>query len=367
MRDRRNIDRNTRTPQIFRTLETRIRRNILAEVAPESYRGAVRTLLGINDATSNKAWNFIRENSLEIARRDRNWEENLFGASAGLQPFDQYATWRAKIMQWSSKPVALSDMLSAVPTWLAAYKEAVAAGKDHGEAVALGDRAVRRAHGSTASTSRTAFQRNYNPYLTSIYNFWSDILNRQVETIWKAGDEAHLTNGNPVSKGLATVPILAGGLFAYSIMPSIIEAYVSPHPHKDDEGFVWKSVKQLMFTQLGGWVGLRDAATAFAFARDPHYGLTGTAWQGLTNLPKDLMKGQPLAKERVGRLIQDGAGLIGTLTGSFPLQIGKSARYLYGVHSGQENPRNTWQWLVGLRFGTNDKHSRSFEEYMKGH
>lgn len=347
--------------------ETNIFRNILAEVAPESYRGAVRTLLGINDATSNKAWNFIRENSLEIARRDRNWEETLFGASAGLQPFDQYATWRAKIMQWSSKPVALSDMLSAAPTWLAAYKEAVAAGKDHGEAVALGDRAVRRAHGSTASTSRTAFQRNYNPYLTSIYNFWSDILNRQVETIWKAGDEAHLTNGNPVSKGLATVPILAGGLFAYSIMPSIIEAHVSPHPHKDDEGFVWKSVKQLMFTQLGGWVGLRDAATAFAFARDPHYGLTGTAWQGLTNLPRDLMKGQPLAKERVGRLIQDGAGLIGTLTGSFPLQIGKSARYLYGVHSGQENPRNTWQWLVGLRFGTNDKHSRSFEEYMKGH
>ena len=52
-------------------------------------------------------------------------------------------------MQWSSKPVALSDMLSAAPTWLAAYKE-IAAGKDHGEAVVFGDRAVRRAHGSTA-------------------------------------------------------------------------------------------------------------------------------------------------------------------------------------------------------------------------
>ena len=120
-------------------------------------------------------------------------------------------------MQWSSKPVALSDMLSAAPTWLAAYKEAVAAGKDHGEAVALWRSRCPPEHmDRQPSTSRTAFQRNYNPYLTSIYNFWSDILNRQVETIWKAGDEAHLTNGNPVSKGLATVPILAGGLFAYS-------------------------------------------------------------------------------------------------------------------------------------------------------
>jgi len=354
-------------PFVKAAWETDIFRNIIAEVAPERYRSAVRSLLGVNDITSNKTWNFIRENSLEIARRDRNWEETLFGATAGLQPFDGYMTWRAKVMQLASKPVALSDMLSAAPTWLAAYKEAQAAGKDHGESVAFGDRAVRRAHGSTASTSRTSFQRNYNPYLTSVYNFWSDILNRQVETIWKAGDIYKLTEGNPVQKGLATVPTLAGGLLAYSIWPAIVESHVSPHPHGDDESFVWRALKQFAFTEMGGWVGIRDAATAFAFARDPHYGLTGTAWQGLTNLPRDLLKKEPLNKERVGRLIQDGAGLMGTLTGAFPLQIGKSARFLYGVKTGQENPKNTWQWLTGLRFGTNDKHSESFEKYWKGH
>ena len=56
-----------------------------------------------------------------------------------------------------------------------------------------------------------------------------------------------------------------------------------PSTIKYDEGFVWKSVKQLMFTQLGGWVGLRDAATAFALLVIHMYSLTGTAWQGLTN------------------------------------------------------------------------------------
>ena len=35
--------------------------------------------------------------------------------------------------------------------------------------------------------------------------------------------------------------------------------------------FVWKSVKQLMFTQLGGWVGLRDAATALPLLVIRHF------------------------------------------------------------------------------------------------
>ena len=68
------------------------------------------------------------------------------------------------MIQFASKPVAFSDMLSARPTWLAAYLKAIEEGSDHGEAVALGDRAVRRAHGSTATTSRTAVQRNWNPW-----------------------------------------------------------------------------------------------------------------------------------------------------------------------------------------------------------
>jgi hypothetical protein len=58
---------------------------------------------------------------------------------------------------------------------------------------------------------------------------------------------------------------------------------------------------------------------------------------------------------------------MGALTGMVPAQVGKAARFAHDVNTGKENPRNAWQWLVGLRYGTTDKHSQSFEQYMKGH
>jgi len=62
-------------------------------------------------------------------------------------------------------------MLSAVPTWLAADTNKIEAGETHGDAVFAADRAVRRAHGSTATTNRTQIMREASPWLTSVYNF----------------------------------------------------------------------------------------------------------------------------------------------------------------------------------------------------
>ena len=41
-------------------------------------------------------------------------------------------------------------------------------------------------------------------------------------------------------------------------------------------------------------------------------------------------------------------------------------RFAHDVGTGEENPDNAWQWLVGARYGTTKKHSQSFEEYWKG-
>ena len=92
-------------------------------------------------------------------------------------------------------------------------------------------------HGSTASTNRTAIQRNVTPWLTAVYNFWSERLNRQVETIWRAGEAAKLTDGGSLAKGLAWSKIVAGGAFAYVIWPAIVE--------------VWSRQRSTMKTILG--------------------------------------------------------------------------------------------------------------------
>ena len=59
------------------------------------------------------------KNSLEIQRRDRNWQETLFGGVASHDPTNAGEYYRQKMIQFASKPVAFSDMLSARPTWLA--------------------------------------------------------------------------------------------------------------------------------------------------------------------------------------------------------------------------------------------------------
>jgi len=339
----------------------------IREVGAEPMAKAVRGLFSVNEATGDSNWHFAIQNSLELQRRDRNWAETLYGSATGvLAPGDKFTPFRQKIMEWSSKPVALSDMISAVPTWLAKYEGERANGATHGDAVYEADRAVRRAHGSTAITTRTAMMRNANPWMVSIYNFFSDVMNRQMETVWKAGETKDLVKKGEWGAAAKTVPALTASLFAYAIWPAIVETYVSPHPHKDDDSWVKKAAVSMGFALGSSWVGVRDIASAMAMGRDPQFGLTGTAYQTMVNTFKDLAKNEPFNKEHAGKILQDAGIMVGGLTGMLPAQVSKAGRFMFDVSTGKENPRNTWQWLTGLRYGTTEKHPQNFTDYMKG-
>jgi hypothetical protein len=337
----------------------------IREVGGKEFAKAVSGLFRINESTGESNWQFAIQNSLELQRRDRNWQETLYGAAGGLNPGDKFPEWRQRIMEWSSKPVAISDMLSAVPTWMAAYEKEMGQSGVHGDAIYAADRAVRRAHGSTAITSRTAIQRDWNPWLTSVYNYFSDIMNRQMETIWKAGAALDLAKGDKKA-ALATVPALTASLFAYAVWPALVEHMVSPSDDNEKDSWAKKVGKQILFTAASSWPGVRDIVTAMIHGKDPQYGLTGTALQEVSNVARDFTKDHPFAKEHAGRLIQDATSFVGAITGMVPAQIGKSARFIHGVGSGVEHPKTVWAWLTGLRFGTNKGHSTSVENYIKG-
>jgi hypothetical protein len=337
------------------------------EVGAEPFAKAVRGMFSVNEATGESNWQFAIKNSLELQRRDRNWAETLYGSATGvLAPGDKLTPMRQKIMELSSKPVALSDMISAVPTWLAKYESELNAGATHGDAVYEADRSVRRAHGSTAITTRTAMMRNANPWLVSIYNFFSDVMNRQMETIWKAGETKDLVKQGEWKEAAKTVPALTASLFAYAIWPAIVETWVSPHPHKDDDSWLKKSAAAMTFALGSSWVGVRDIASAMTMGRDPQFGLTGTAYQTMTNTFRDLAKKEPFNKEHAGKILQDAGIMVGGLTGMLPAQVSKGGRFLFDVSSGQQKPKGPWQWLTGLRYGTIDKHPATFEDYLKG-
>ena len=79
-------------------------------------------------------------------------------------------------------------MFSAKAAALGQYMKSIDQGREHGDAVYDAERAVRRAHGSTALTNRPQIMRDWNPWFTSVYTFFNDIVNRQMEMAWRAGE-----------------------------------------------------------------------------------------------------------------------------------------------------------------------------------
>jgi hypothetical protein len=336
---------------------------VFAEVTAENFGYWAKSMVGINDRTAQTNWEFAMEHSLELQRRDRNWEETLYGASAGaITPGDKLPLWRQRVIQWSAKPVAMSDMLSAVPTWLAKYNEEMGKHGVHGDAVYQADLSVRRAHGSTAITSRTAIQRDWNPWLTSFYSFFSDVMNRQMETIWKAGKTMGMVKDENYKTAMATVPGLAGSFFAYSIWPAIVEHMVEPPPSKDDEPLAWTALKQGIYSHAASWPIVRDLASAMVYERDPQFGLAGTAGRMGVNELRDLYKvyndikdsGQ-LDDAHAAKLIQDSAMFVGLLTGAPGGQVGRTGKFIWNVNTGREEPEDPWEWMEGAWRGKIDR------------
>jgi hypothetical protein len=335
------------------------------EVGPARFFNAVKSLFSINDETGEKNWDFAIKNSLELQRRDRNWQETLYGATNELQAGSKFGTWRAKIMQLSSKPVAMSDIISAVPTWLAQYDKAMEEGATHGDAVFEADRAVRRAHGSTAATNRPMITSQFGGWLTSVYNFFNDIMNRQMETLWKAGDALDLAKEGKHGEAMKAVPPLAAAMFAYAIWPAIVEQSVSPLPSSPQDGWAKKAAKGMAYTASASWPIVRDVVNGMLEGKDPDVGLVTTMYKELTDAVRDWNKKDRLNPQHAEKMIRDAGGLVGMLTG-VPQQPAKVAAGAYGVAQGSERPRGPWGWLVLGRYGTLKGHSQTFGDYLGG-
>ena len=191
-------------------------------------------------------------------------------------------------------------------------------------------------------------------------------MNRQMETIWKAGDAAGLVKSGEYKAAMATVPALTASLFAYAVWPAIVEHLVSGESGEKEESWSKMAGKAMVRTVASSWVGVRDFTNWMLYGYDPQFGLGGTAMKELGQVWGDLHKDHPLAKEHRGRLLQDAATFVGAATGMVPAQIGRTARYLHDVETGVEHPRGPWSWLTGLRYGTTKGHSTTLRNYMQG-
>jgi hypothetical protein len=337
----------------------------IKEVGAMPLLKAVRSMFTINEETGDSNYRFAMNNSLELQRRGRNWQENLYGATGELQAGSKYGQLRQTIMELSSKPVALSDLMSAVPTWLARYDQARGEGKSHGDAVYEADYSVRRAHGSTAITNRPLVTQQISPWFTSVYNFFNDIFNRQLETVWRAGEALDLAKEGNHKSAMAMGATVATGVFAYAIWPAIVEEYVSPQQSSPDESWGKRAAKSILYTEGATMPFVREFANALLQGKEPEVGLFSTEGKQLFDVWRDLGKKQAFNTQHSEKIIRDASNFAGALTG-VPDQIGKVGSAAYGVSQGIERPRGPWGWLVLGRYGTLKGHSATLGDYMAG-
>jgi hypothetical protein len=265
----------------------------------------------------------------------------------------------------SGKPLAFSDKLSSVPTWLAVYDKHIEEGMTHGDAVFAADRAVRRAHGSTSITSRPTLMNELNPWLTTFYNFFNDVFNRQTETLWRAGEAMDLAKKGQWDKARGVAGTVAAGVFAYSIWPALVENWVTPQENDPKDGWVKRAAKGMAFTEGATLPVVRDFTSMLLEGKNPDVGLFSTAYEHGTDLIRDLEKKQPMAPAHTQGLIRASSELLALFTGA-PEQFGKLASGGYGVAAGTEHPRGPWAWGVLGRYGTLKGHSQTAGQYLAG-
>ena len=323
-------------------------------------------------------WSLAFEKSEELQRRMRHWMDTVGGGyRAALGERSLRAT-----LQWiGAQPVAMSDLFSAVPMWLAVYRQQKEEHGIEGDAIYMADRAVRRAHGSTAVTNLPAVMRGgaLARWFTSVFGFMVHMTNRNAELLWRIADTYKEFRGGNIRQGLSmTAPIMkqvggnvakfgirhagkgiAGGIVAYVIMPAVFEALASPLPHDDDDSFAKIALKDLIKYLLSLGVGVREIAGYMATGGNPSVGLIGTGFRNLADVWGDITDVVIKDKDKAAKLVKDAALTVAIFAGLSFAQLGKTGEFMINYLRGDDRPSkigNLWMTeedslLRGLRYG----------------
>lgn len=337
---------------------------------PMGWTREFMSLVSKDDKTGIRNWNLAFEKSELIQRRMRtHFKQFITGRDSELHL--SQTSLRDFLIGVGATPVSISDLITAVPTFNNAYKKALARGEDEGFAIELGNRAVRRTHGDSILTNRPEIMRSnaLGAWFSSLYGFFSHMQQRQYEMAWKAKDILRDTFGKgsgDAENATRHAPDLLKGFMSYVIFPAMVEELVTPYLGSEKDSWGKKAAKGMALGLSSSFIGVRDFVHAMVNFRDPSAGLAGTSMKALSDVGHDLSRGKAvLNREHAGNLIKHTAALTGVLTGLTNAQEGRAAEFLYRYSQGLEKPKGPWGSLVGLRYGTLDKHSRTFDEWLK--
>jgi hypothetical protein len=251
-------------------------------------------------------------------------------------------------------PVSAFDMGTAMPTFLAGYRRALAGGLDDKEAINEGDRAVRFAHGSSGAADQARIQRGneYQKCLTMFYSFFNHMYNRERATVKMGVRGVRAARAGDSAGARRDFVAVAGRSLYYLAIPAMVEAMVSPGPNDANENWLEWGGKAILNQMAAGIPILRDLASSALNG----YGYEVTPLQQpveeVGETAQTIARATGLSDKPVSsRWLQHAIDTAGYATG-LPLgQAGTAAQYLWDIGDGQADPQSLGDFVHGLMHG----------------
>lgn len=308
--------------------------------------GSFRSVMERSDEVRNRMNTLDRDIRTEIARLSR------------INPASKAAAMVIDGRKFFFHGIGYMDMVVSVPTWMAGYSNALAAGMSEEDAAYAGDKAVRQSQGAGGPKDLAAIQRGTGKWgealklITMFYSYFSAQYQRQ-RTLARdvmGADERRTRN----------IPRLAARAFFLLVLPplltEVLRAAVGAEAGPDDDEW-WTQwlLRKLLANAVGPIPMVRDVF-------EPTWNaVRGGGWRGTSISPvqrslESLVRaGGDLGKlargEETKRATKDILEAAGYLTGLVPGQLASATQFLVDVGAGDAHPQGFGDWLQGLSTG----------------
>jgi hypothetical protein len=308
-----------------------------------------------------KYWSdYISKHSPEVRHRLINMDQNIREAVARLTEKQGFLE---DVQKYGYHMLALSDNFSAMPTWLAALRQEIQAGRPFNEAVLVADKRVRQAHGASAPVDLPRLQRGGHDFMgevgkTSIGMFLS-FMNHAYNRLWSISRQgargfAKAKEGDWAGANRDFSNAAARG-FGYVILPAVWVTLVHATQRREplDNWNVW--ISGVSHTTVGSLPGVSmildviergEANSPLTQNLETQHATINNLWKALTGDNQHVSK----------RWLQQALNTAGYWSGKVPGQLGTSAQYIWDFSTGAEHPKSVTDFIRGVAFGPTPKH-----------
>jgi hypothetical protein len=209
-------------------------------------------------ASPVQAIGFVREKSGEMRHRMDTLDRDINSALKDMMLPKMQADAKKVLTSaqvFAFHGIGYMDRVVSVPTWMAAYNDALAEGLDEEQAIYRADKAVRLSQGNADAKDLAAVARGTGQWggalklLTLFYSYVSAFYSRQRRLgrdIRSAADE----------RDVSALPGIIARAWWLIILPPVLAELLAGRGPDDDENWAWWAFKK-MVTQSLGAPGLR--------------------------------------------------------------------------------------------------------------